>query len=73
MKVKDIHTFLNEHISPFAWQRVKLRLLPHFKKLGKYFHTISDQDELQEDTLDLITRLVEEMYNKKLNLKERYI
>ncbi len=70
MKVKEIQDYLNEKVSPYAWQRVKLRLLPHLKKIGKYFHTISDHDELKEETLDIIHCIIEDMYNQKLNLKE---
>jgi len=67
MTVGDIKDWLNNELdNPFAWQRVVMHLLPSFRSEGYFFHTITDEDTLNEYLLNLIDNTVRKFYSVKL-------
>ena len=66
MKVGEIKTWLGKELSPLAWQRVLMRLLPSFREEGLFFHTITDDDVLSEKLLRMINKTLKEVYQTSL-------
>ena len=66
-KVKE---YLEENVAPRAWMRIQLRVLPHFNKKGIYLHTMTDDQSLDEDILELIAEAVEDTYQEKMPVLE---
>lgn len=65
-KIGDVKDYLNKNIAPMAWQRIQIRLLPNFKEKGFYFHTMTDDKELDQDLIRSINTAIEELYSSSL-------
>lgn len=66
-KVKE---YLEENVAPRAWMRIQLRILPYFNKKGLYLHTMTDDQSLDEDILELIAKAVEDTYQEQMPVLE---
>jgi hypothetical protein len=62
MQVSKIKTWMAEATTPFAWQRVTIKLLPEFQKEGIYLHMIKDDTLLSKSLLSIIEKSIFEMY-----------
>ena len=66
MKIGEIKNYLNQNIAPMAWQRIQIRLLPEFKAKGFYFHTMTDDRELDSDIVNDINAAIKDLYGEPL-------
>ncbi len=66
MKVAEVKFWLEENVTPFAWQRIMIKSLPHFQKEGFYMHTIKDESILKSNLLSLIDKNLYELYKENL-------
>jgi|GEM_PF-231797 len=66
MVVGTIKLWIDTHITPFAWQRITLKLLPHFQKAGLYLHQIKDDISLGKHMVELINATLEDLYQSSL-------
>lgn len=62
-KVKE---YLEDNVAPRAWMRIQLRVLPHLNKKGLFLHTMTDDQTLDEEILELIAEAVEDAYQAKM-------
>ena len=67
MRVGEIKNWLADELqNPFAWQRVIMHLLPHFRAEGHYFHTITDEQVLSDKLLKMIDKTILKFYKVSL-------
>lgn len=66
MTVGNVKAWLSEELTPFAWQRILIRLLPVFRDEGYYYHNISDEEELSDKLVEEINRTLSDMYQVSL-------
>lgn len=65
-KVKDLKTWSDGEISPFAWQRIMFRLIPDFRANGLFLQDVKDETVLEHTLLEKINQSYIEIYNIKL-------
>ncbi|TAF76000.1 MAG: hypothetical protein EAZ53_04755 [Bacteroidetes bacterium] len=65
-KVKDLKTWSDGEISPFAWQRIMFRHLADFRETGLFLQNIKDDTILEQKILEKINKSYFDVYNIKL-------
>jgi len=66
IKVKTIREWCEDNLSPRAWQRIKIRLLPEFRKEGHFLHTLGDDITLSNNLVAAIGQTIKDIYQKTL-------
>ncbi|MFT5618610.1 MAG: hypothetical protein ACI85I_001845 [Arenicella sp.] len=66
MKLIQIKVWLNENITPLAWQRVVMRKLPEMREQGLFYHTLTDEAELNREMVSILNEGLKEVYQKEL-------
>lgn len=61
-QVGTLKSWIDAKASPFAWQRIVLKLLPDFKKEGFFLHTIKEESNISRSLADKIRDTLFEMY-----------
>ena len=62
MKVKFIKQKVSEHLTPTAWQRVLLRILPDLNAAGLFLHNITDDYDVNGRILEKVRQNFIEIY-----------
>jgi hypothetical protein len=62
MQVSKIKSWLEVSITPFAWQRITIKLLPEFQREGLYLHNIKDETLLSKNLVENIEKALFELY-----------
>jgi hypothetical protein len=63
MKVGTIKKIANEQLSPLAWQRVLLRILPDLNSAGYFLHEINDELNFDEKMTEKVRRIFLDVYD----------
>ncbi len=66
MYVHTLKDWLDQHTTPFVWQRILIKLLPEFRQAGFYLHTIKDETELNPTLIQSINKCLYELYQIQL-------
>lgn len=66
MKVKKVKNWCDATLTPLAWQRILIRLLPEFRQEGYFLHNINDESTLSESLLAHINRTLSDLYQINL-------
>lgn len=69
ISVAKIQTWCNENISPVAWQRVVLKVLPNLKEQGYGLNDLLNPSAdllLSESSLELFEKAIFELYQTEM-------
>jgi len=64
--IGDVKFFLKDELHPFVWDRIKINKLMLFRKKGYFFHTMTDEKELDQDILNEINDYLQKSYHISL-------
>jgi len=66
MILNEIQAHVDTHLSPLAWKRVIMRLLPQIRDRGFFMHTFKGEIEIDEELVQMIDDALIDLYNEGL-------